>query len=197
MSALWGETTPGQRESLLPAVRDHSGQGAKGVVVMIALYLGAIIAANLLTAAFGPSVSIFNAFVLIGVDLTVRDSLHDRWHGPSLWPRMLALIGAGSIISAALNWQAAPIAVASFAAFLCANVADALIYQRLLHRPKLLRVNGSNVVSAAVDSMVFSALAFGFPLLWVVMVGQFAAKTIGGFVWSLVLHRVVLVRRGV
>jgi len=49
-----------------------------------------------------------------------------------------------------------------------------------------VRVNGSNVVSAAVDSVVFPTLAFGSFLPWVIL-GQFLAKVAGGAVWSLIL----------
>ena len=43
---------------------------------IVGLYLVAIIAANLLVAKFGPAISIVNAFLFIGLDLTARDKLH-------------------------------------------------------------------------------------------------------------------------
>lgn len=101
---------------------------------------------------------------------------------------MLALIAAGSLLSWFLNRNAGPIALASFVAFAGAGVADTIMYWLLGERSRLLRINGSNVVSAAVDSLLFPALAFGFPLLWGVMLGQFVAKVGGGFVWSIVLQ---------
>jgi len=150
------------------------------------MYLIAIVAANLLVAQFGPSVVVINAFVFIGLDLTARDHLHDAWKRRHLWPKMTVLIGVGSLLSWLLNRNAGPIALASFVAFGCAGVADALVYHLLGDRSRMLRINGSNVVSAAVDSLVFPTLAFGgfMPL---VTLGQFAAKVAGGFVWSLVL----------
>ncbi|NIV38564.1 MAG: VUT family protein, partial [Anaerolineae bacterium] len=90
------------------------------------------------------------------------------------------LIGAGSVLSWVLNRDAGQIAMASFVAFACAGVADAIVYHLLGDRARMLKINGSNVVSAGVDSFVFPALAFGFPLLWGVMLGQFAAKVGGG-----------------
>lgn len=156
--------------------------------MLVILYLAAIVAANLSVAAFGPAVTIVNAFLFIGLDLTTRDALHERWQGNALWWRMLTLIATGSLLSAALNWQAANIALASFVAFLAAGITDTLTYQMLGNRARLFRINGSNVVSAAVDSVVFPTLAFGLPLLIPIMVGQFVAKVAGGFVWSLVLH---------
>jgi hypothetical protein len=156
--------------------------------MLIVVYLAAIVAANLLVTWLGPSVAIVNAFVFIGLDLTTRDALHEHWRERNLRLRMLALIGAGSLLSYALNANAGPIALASFVAFAAAGLADALVYAALGERTRLVRMNGSNVVSAAVDSVIFPALAFGLPLLIPVMLGQFVAKIAGGFVWSLVLN---------
>lgn len=155
--------------------------------MLIVLYFAAIVAANLLVAQFGPSMSIVNAFLLIGLDLTVRDALHERWRG-RVWGRMAALIAAGSGLSYLLNANAGPIALASLIAFGAAGIADTLTYAALGHRARLVRMNGSNVVSAAVDSVVFPLLAFGWPPLWGVMLGQFVAKVAGGAVWSLVMR---------
>ncbi len=154
---------------------------------MIALYLAAIVAANLMIATFGPDMAIISAFLFIGLDITARDALHEAWKHEGLWWKMLLLIAAGSVLSAALNWNAAGIALASFLAFAGAGIADTVAYHLLRDRARLLKINGSNVVSAAVDSVLFPALAFGFPLLVTVMVGQFIAKVAGGFLWSVVL----------
>ncbi|HLV33560.1 MAG TPA: VUT family protein [Spirillospora sp.] len=156
--------------------------------LMIALYLVAIVAANLLVAAFGPDIAVLNAFLFIGLDITARDTLHEAWKNEGLWWKMLLLIAAGSVLSAALNWNAARIAVASFLAFAGAGIADTVVYHRLRERARMLKINGSNVVSAAVDSVLFPALAFGFPLLIGVMIGQFVAKVVGGFIWSVILR---------
>ena len=152
------------------------------------MYLVAIVAANLLVARFGPAVVVVNAFLFIGLDLTARDHLHDAWRGRGLWRKMAVLIAAGSLLSWVLNRGAGQIALASFVAFALAGVADAVIYHWLGDRARLVRVNGSNMVSAAVDSLIFPTLAFG-ALMPGVVLGQFAAKVGGGFVWSLVLRR--------
>lgn len=155
----------------------------------VALYLVAVIVANLTITAFGPGAAIAVAFLWIGLDLTARDALHETWRGEGLARKMALLIGAGSALSWILNRDAAQIALASFVAFAAAGTADALVYHALSRQPRWLRINGSNVPSAAVDSLLFPALAFGLPLLWGVMLGQFAAKVAGGFVWSLFLRR--------
>jgi queuosine precursor transporter len=158
-------------------------------MIIVILYLTAIVAANLSVTYFGPQFAMLNSFVLIGLDITARDALHERWHGKHLWRNMALLILAGGALSVSVNFRALPIALASCAAFCCATAVDALTYHLLRNKARLLRINGSNVPSAAVDSIVFPALAFGFPLLIPVMVGQFVAKVAGGLIWSLVLAR--------
>lgn len=156
--------------------------------MIIAMYLGAIIAANLLVAWLGPAASISNAALFIGLDLTSRDKLHDAWRGRGLVWKMGALIAAGSFLSWLLNRDAGQIALASLVAFAAAACVDTLVYHLLCDRAHLVKVNGSNVFSAAVDSTVFPTLAFGTFMPWIVL-GQFAAKVIGGAVWSVILLR--------
>ncbi len=156
-------------------------------MIYIILYLVAIVIANLTVAAFGPSMIIVNAFLFIGLDLTARDHLHDAWRGNRLLPKMVALIAAGSLLSWVLNRNAGPIALASFVAFASAASVDAIAYQLLGKYPRWLRINGSNVPSALVDSIIFPTLAFG-SFLWPLVLGQFLAKTLGGFVWSLIFR---------
>lgn len=158
--------------------------------MIVATYLIAIVIANLLVAKFGPSITILNAFLFIGLDITARDKLHEQWSRRGLVWKMGALIATGSALSALLNWQARNIAVASFAAFAAAALVDALVYHLLRDNSRFVRVNGSNVPSALVDSAVFPVLAFGFPLLIPVMAGQFAAKVLGGLAWLVIIEAV-------
>jgi len=158
-------------------------------MIYVGLYLIAIVCANLIIAQYGPAMAIPVAFLFIGLDLTARDHLHEAWHRRGLVWKMALLIGSGSALSWFLNRNAGQIALASFVAFACAGLADGLMYHWLFSKGKgkLFKINGSNLVSAGVDSLVFPALAFGFPLLWPIMLGQFAAKTLGGAAWSLIL----------
>lgn len=156
-------------------------------MIYVFMYLAAIVAANVSVSLFGPGVTVVNAFLFIGFNLTARDRLHDAWHGRNLRRNMALLILTGAALSALFG--AGRIALASFVAFALSEAVDTAVYQALGNRAKLIQVNGSNVVSAAVDSVVFPALAFGWPLLWLVMLGQFAAKVFGGAFWSLALNR--------
>lgn len=154
--------------------------------MLIAMYLAAIVAANLSIVYFGPQAAIWNAFILIAFDLTARDALHEAWRGRYLWPKMLALIATGSLLSWWLNADAAQIALASFVAFGLAGLSDALIYAVLGDKSRLVKMNGSNVVSSIVDSTAFVLVA-GLPL--VIIPGQIIAKIVGGAVWSVLLTR--------
>lgn len=157
-------------------------------MLAVLTYCAAMVAANLSVATFGPWVSPINSFLLIGLDLSLRDHLHDRWRGSGLWPRMLGLIVAAGAISYAFNPAAGKIAIASVVAFVAAGILDALAYHLLRSRPYLERSNGSNAVGAAADSLLFPTIAFGGFLPHIVAL-QFAAKVGGGFVWSLLLNR--------
>lgn len=142
---------------------------------LIGMYLAAIVAANLSVAAFGPSVAVVNAFLFIALDFTARDRLHEAWAGRHLLRNMALLIATGSALSYALNANAGPIALASLVAFGVSASIDGLCYQLLHERAYLVKVNGSNLVSAAADSLIFPTMAFGAFLPWIVL-GQFAAR---------------------
>lgn len=157
--------------------------------LVILAYLGAIVLANLSVTYLGPTSTPFNALLLVAFDLASRDALHESWsrHGRfGLWWRMLLLIGAGGVLSYLLNANAARIAIASVTAFVAAGLADAIVYAWLKAKGKgrVVRANGSNVVSATVDSFVFIGCAFGWPILWQFAIFQTLAKVFGGTIWT-------------
>lgn len=149
----------------------------------ILIYAAAMTLANLSVAHFGPAISPVNAFVLISLDLALRDWLHVRLKA---W-QMLALIVAAGVLSYALNPAAGKIAVASSAAFTAAALVDWMTFARL-RGSWLFRANGSNVAGAAVDSLIFPTLAFGALMPHIVAM-QFLAKVAGGALWAAVLSR--------
>lgn len=159
----------------------------------VLIYISAIIAANLAVANFGPWFSPVNAFVLIGLDLSLRDHLHNRWCGVMLWPRMLALIAAAGGLSYLLNPAAGQIAIASVVAFCAAALVDAAVYQFTNRLSFLQRANVSNAAGALADSLIFPTIAFGGLLPHIVAL-QFTAKLFGGAIWALVLWRVMVKR---
>ena len=149
-----------------------------------AIYVGAIVSANLLIALFGPWWSPVNALLLIGMDLSLRDHLHEKF---GVW-----VVGGLVLVAGALSWLLNPatlnIAVASAMAFTASSLLDTASFEALKGKRWLIRANGSNVVGAAVDSLLFPTLAFGVLMPWVVA-AQFVAKVIGGLFFSFLLWR--------
>jgi len=159
----------------------------KKQISLVGMYLIAIIIANLVVARFGTMAVLPVGFVLIGLDLTSRDYLHELWH-KHLWLKMALLIGCGSLLSWLLNRNAGQVALASFTAFLIAGIVDTISYHFLGKRVFLVRVNGSNIVASFTDSAIFLTLAFG-SFMPALVFAQFGVKVAGGFLWSLLLRK--------
>jgi uncharacterized PurR-regulated membrane protein YhhQ (DUF165 family) len=163
------------------------GKAAKEQAMgLVVLFLLAIAGANLTIAAYGPVAVIPVAFTFVALDLVARDGLHELWKGRHLVLKMGALIAAGGVLSGLLNADAIRIAVASCLAFTIAQTVNGLGYWALERRPRLVKINASNVPAALADSIVFLSVAFGgfMPAL---IVGQTLAKVAGGVLWSLLL----------
>jgi len=148
-----------------------------------AIYIAALVVANLLVAWLGPWFSPINAFVLIGLDLSLRDKLHEQWQNDRLLLKMGGLIAVASGVSYLLNPAAGTIALASFVAFALAMTADTIVYHYLRDKAWVIRSNGSNVAGAGVDSITFPTIAFG-GLMPEIVALQFISKICGGAIWS-------------
>jgi uncharacterized PurR-regulated membrane protein YhhQ (DUF165 family) len=157
-------------------------------VIYSAIFISALVAANLLVAYFGPWFSILNSFLLIGLDLSIRDKLHDSWKNKHLPIKMGGLILVASVASYLLNPATGMIAIASFVAFTLSMLADSLAYHYLANKSWFVRSNGSNLVGAGVDSIAFPTIAFG-GLMPEIVALQFVSKVGGGFVWSFLLRK--------
>jgi uncharacterized PurR-regulated membrane protein YhhQ (DUF165 family) len=151
-------------------------------MIAIIAYAAAMVLANLSVAVLGPWVSPINAFLLIGLDLALRDLLHVRLR---VWQMGALIIGTGAL-TYVLNPAAGMIAVASSVAFTAAAVVDWGVFARM-RGSWLARSNASNAAGAAVDSLVFPTLAFGALMPHIVAL-QFVAKVAGGAVWAWALQ---------
>ena len=145
------------------------------------IYISALVAANLLVSFIGPWFSVVNSFFLIGLDLTLRDKLHDKWDGNPL--KIGALIAVAGAISYLLNPASGQIAIASVVAFCLSMAADSFVYQKLKAQSWEKRTTGSNLAGAAVDSIAFPTIAFG-GLMPEIVAMQFVSKMVGGFIWT-------------
>ena len=153
------------------------------IYVAISIYAVSMIVANLLVAAFGPSITPMNAFVLIGFDLVLRDWLHFKL---KTW-QMGALIASTGVLTFVLNPAVGQIAFASAASFTLAAIADWSVFRKITGS-WFKRSNVSNIAGAAVDSFVFPIIAFG-SVMPAIIAGQFVAKVAGGAVWAYLLKR--------
>lgn len=151
------------------------------MVYGIVIYAIAMLLANLLVSWFGPAITPINAFVLIGLDLALRDWLHLRL---KTWQMGCLIFGTG-LITYVLNQDAGRIAFASSASFVIAAVVDWQVFKRVTGS-WLRRSNVSNTAGAAVDSLLFPTIAFG-GLMPEIVALQFVAKTVGGAIWAWML----------
>lgn len=158
------------------------------LIAAVLIYAAAIVLANLSVAHFGPASAPINAFILIGLDLALRNWLAlklSRW-------KMVAMIAFAAVLSYGLNPASGRIAVASFVAFSLAALSDWWTFSTLTGQ-WLRRCIGGVAVGAAVDSVVFPSIAFDLPL--VVLAGivgsMFIAKVLGGSLWAFVFSRFV------
>jgi uncharacterized PurR-regulated membrane protein YhhQ (DUF165 family) len=164
-------------------VEKQTRSGELMFYLAIALYAAAMIVANLLVAKFGPVVTPINAFVLIGLDLALRDWLHVRLEKL----QMGALIVATGALTYVLNPATGMIAVASVAAFVAASMVDWFVFSKL-SGSWFKRSNLSNAAGAAVDSLLFPTIAFG-ALIPSIVGMQFVAKVAGGAIWSIIIYK--------
>jgi uncharacterized PurR-regulated membrane protein YhhQ (DUF165 family) len=150
---------------------------------LVVPYLAAVVAANLLVKHYGPSWAPVIAFVAVAAVLIFRDAFADlagqRWLAQLL---QLGLIAVGALLTYLLNQDAALIAKASVIAFAASETTEQAIYFVLRNRPWMDRAPISALFAAAVDSVLFLTIAFGFDFRLVFY--QWSAKVAGAWVWA-------------
>lgn len=152
-------------------------------LLAVVIYPSAMVVANLSVATFGPIVTPINSFLLIGMDLTLRDWLQAQ---VSRWS-MLVLIGVSGLLSYLLNPASGMIAVASFVAFTVSAIIDYFVFT-IAKGSWLRKANTSNSAGAIVDSLLFPTIAFGSFMPTVVLL-QVAAKIAGGSLFAWLLNK--------
>lgn len=154
------------------------------------VYLIAVLIANYTAVWFIP-LPLFGLVavgtLVFGVTFTARDYAHRLGR-----PRVYAMIGVSTLAAAglsvvgAVSWR---IIAASVIAIVLSETADTEIYQRLLARPWLVRVVGSNLVSVPTDTFLFNTVAFAgifaLPVLVAIVFGEIMTKFAIGFVVAL------------
>jgi len=153
----------------------------------MAVYVGAIITANVVTSRLGLVPVGFGILVTAGTyaagfALLARDFL--QRYGD------VELVLIGLAVGAVLSWflSSPALALASFAAFLLAELADLLVYTRLRTRGFVRAAFISNCAGAPIDTLVFLWIA-QFPMTWQLITGQLIGKVF----WATVVPLAVFV----
>jgi uncharacterized PurR-regulated membrane protein YhhQ (DUF165 family) len=166
----------------------------------IALYLIAIVTANLITAAFAPLS--FGPFIVpygtlfIGATFILRDLVQNKYGRTKTYLFIVLALGLSAISSHILGDTMA-IVTASAISFLIAETTDTEIYTRL-NLPLASRVFYSGLVGGLLDSAIFvvvglSPMGAGF-LPWeavpAAILGQVIVKTVMQAIGAVVIKAV-------
>ena len=163
-------------------------------IKLIIFYLLAIISANLIAFYIGQKGLIITAFILIPFDFIIRAYFHEKWKGKTLWINLFLLIFSGAILSLIINFKMIYIAIGSFGGFLGAGFMASVFYQISIKNKYWFKVNGSDLIAIITDSFIFQLIAFN-DISFMVMSAQILIKFIGGFVWYLILFKLLKIQK--
>ncbi len=127
----------------------------------MAVYVSCTLLANYTFDSFLPVGGFFLLNVgtlFFGVTFTQRDRVHG-FGRRAVYAMILAAAVANVALSSQLGTPLRYVAV-SFLSIVLSETADTEIYQRLIHRRWITRVASSNAVSAPMDTLIFTFLAF-------------------------------------
>lgn len=127
----------------------------------VLVYVSATLLANFTLDSFLPLGGFFLLNVgtlFFGLTFTQRDRVH-RFGRRAVYQMIFVAAAANVLLAASLGTPLRYVAV-SFFTIVLSETADTEVYQRLLHRRWLVRVAGSNAVSAPLDTVLFTLLAF-------------------------------------
>ncbi len=127
----------------------------------VLVYVAATLLANFTLDSFLPLGGFFLLNVgtlFFGLTFTQRDRVH-RFGRRAVYQMIFVAAIANVLLAASLGTPLRYVAV-SFLTIVLSETADTEVYQRLLHRRWLVRVAGSNAVSAPLDTILFTLLAF-------------------------------------
>lgn len=181
-AALLAATTFPARDLIAPGAGVASAlalalpsEGRARMLGAMSVYVAATLLANYTLDAFlpvGPWLLVNVGTLFFGVTFTQRDRVH-RHGRRAVYAMILAAAVANVLAALSIGTPLRYVAV-SFLAIVASETADTEIYQRLLRRRWIVRVVSSNAVSAPLDTILFTVLAFaGAPFAtagWMVQV---------------------------
>ena len=151
------------------------------MIPSMSIYIGAVLIANYTATWFIP-LPVFGMVsvgtLIFGITFTQRDRVH-RFGRKAVY-LMIFLAAVGMVLESVflgVQWR---IITASFIAIVLSETADTEVYHKLLRRPWLHRVIGSNLVSIPLDSLLFNVIAFAGifnpGMLTAIIFGEIVAK---------------------
>lgn len=174
----------------LPPLRVARMLGAMSV------YVAATLLANFTLDAFlpvGPWFLVNVGTLFFGVTFTQRDRVHR--HGRRAVYAMILFAAVANVLAALSVGTPLRYVAVSFLAIVASETADTEVYQRMIRHRWLVRVASSNAVSAPIDTVLFTVLAFaGAPFAtagWMVqvIVTDVLVKYASGILTALTLLR--------
>ncbi len=156
----------------------------------ISIYVIAVLIANYTATWFIP-LPIFGMVsvgtLVFGITFTQRDRVHRFGRKPVYL--MIFIAAIGMVLESTflgVEWR---IITASFIAIVLSETADTEVYQKLLNKPWMKRVIGSNLISIPLDSILFNIIAFygvfQAGMLIAIIFGEIVAKFATGFIAAL------------
>lgn len=156
----------------------------------MSLYIIAVLAANYTATWFIP-LPVFGLVsvgtLIFGVTFTQRDRVH-RFGRKRVY-LMIFMAAAGMVLESlflGVGWR---IIAASFIAIVLSETVDTEVYQKLMQRPWMQRVIGSNIASIPLDSLLFNLIAFAGVfkpgMLTAIIFGEIVTKFATGAVAAL------------
>lgn len=163
----------------------------------MSIYIIAVLIANYTATWFIP-LPIFGMVsvgtLVFGITFTQRDRVH-RFGRKTVY-FMIFIAAIGMVLESlflGVEWR---IITASFIAIVLSETADTEVYQKLIKKPWMHRVIGSNLVSIPLDSILFNLIAFygvakigddlySTGLLIAIIFGEIVAKFATGFIAAL------------
>ncbi len=159
--------------------------------VWAAVYITVVLMANYTALWFWPLPFfglISTGTILFGATFTARDHAHSLGR-PRVYI-MIAIAGLSSVVLVMFGATPYRIIIASVTAIVLSEAADTEIYQKLLSKPWLVRVAGSNLISVPMDTTLFNLMSFAgvfpWPVIGSIVVGEVIAKYIIGIVTALI-----------
>lgn len=164
---------------------------------LVALYILVVLVANYTAAVFIP-IAPFGLVALgtlfFGATFTIRDYVHGAGRRV-----VYAMIGAAAIANVVMSFALdVPLRIiaASFLSILIAETTDTEIYHKLRLRSWIVRVISSNLISAPIDSILFTFIAFyGDLSLYDIILPVIVGDTVTKYAIGLIVALPRIVRR--